>query len=151
MHGHNRRELTLASRSEWRLGVRYSQSLLSGRRSTGLPAKEPIQEPTWTDFRRHPATPGDCQAWSGAHSATPSDARNVTGGQGVAGSNPAVPTGSDNFFEYTSTPSEPTKEPFVCEMALLAARADHVSRRPTRAFVKPAGPGKPTSQGVKDH
>jgi len=26
--------------------------------------KEPFQEPTWTDFRRHPATPGDCQAWS---------------------------------------------------------------------------------------
>src|SRR5215472_6716408 len=47
-------------------GARYSQSLLSGRRSTGLAAKEPIQEPTWTAFRRHPATPGDCQAWSGA-------------------------------------------------------------------------------------
>ena len=47
--------------------VRYSQSLLSGRRAAGLPAKEPIQEPTWTDFRRHPATPGDCRAWSSAH------------------------------------------------------------------------------------
>ena len=34
-------------------------------------------------------------------------------------------------------------------MALLAARADHVSRCPTRAFVKPTAPGKPTSQGVK--
>src|SRR5215813_3393352 len=61
-----------------RLGVRYSQSLLSGRRSTGLSAKEPIQEPTQADIRRHRATPGD--------------SRNVTGGQGVAGSNPAAPT-----------------------------------------------------------
>jgi hypothetical protein len=43
-----------------RLGVRYSQSLLSRRRSTGLPAKEPFQEPTWTDFRPQPATSGDC-------------------------------------------------------------------------------------------
>ena len=33
----------------------------------GLPAKEPNQEPTQADFRRHPATPGDCQAWSSAH------------------------------------------------------------------------------------
>src|SRR5215470_10187912 len=34
-------------------------------------------------------------------------------------------------------------------MTLLAACADHVSRGPTRAFVKPAEPGKPASQGVK--
>src|SRR5262249_56817331 len=55
------------ARADRRLGARYSQSLLSGRRSAGLPVKEPIQEPTWTDFRRRPATPGDCQAWSSAH------------------------------------------------------------------------------------
>src|SRR5215472_2946282 len=30
------------------------------------PVKEPNQEPTQADFRRRPATPGDCQAWSGA-------------------------------------------------------------------------------------
>src|SRR5215475_5698907 len=47
-------------------GVRYSRSLLFGRRSTGLPAKEPIQEPTQADFRRRPATPGDCRGWSSA-------------------------------------------------------------------------------------
>ena len=41
--------------------------LLSDRRSTGLPAKEPNQEPTQADIRRHPATPGDCRAWSSAH------------------------------------------------------------------------------------
>src|SRR5262250_1490052 len=48
-----------------------------------LPAKEPNQEPTQADIRRHPATS--------------SDGRNVTGGQGVAGSNPAVPTGNQDF------------------------------------------------------
>ena len=35
--------------------------------AASLPAKEPIQEPTRADFRRHAATPGDCQAWSSAH------------------------------------------------------------------------------------
>ena len=50
-----------------RLGARYSQSLLSGRRAASIPAKEPNQEPTQADTRRHPATPGDCQAWSSAH------------------------------------------------------------------------------------
>ena len=53
-------------RADRRLGARYSQSLLSGRRSAGLPAKEPFQEPTRTDFRRPPATPGDCFARSSA-------------------------------------------------------------------------------------
>ena len=43
------------------------------------------------------------------------------------------------------------KEPFPCETALLEARLDRVPRRPTRAFAKMAEPGKPVSQGVKDH
>ena len=37
--------------AERRLGARYSQSLLSGQRATGLPAKEPNQEPTQADVR----------------------------------------------------------------------------------------------------
>ena len=48
----------------------YSQSrarLLQGRYTCpstcgGIRVKEPIQEPTQADFRRHPATLGDCQA-----------------------------------------------------------------------------------------
>src|SRR5262252_2090344 len=36
-------------------------------------------------------------------------------------------------------------------MALQEARADQVSKRSTRAFAKPAEPGKPASQGSKDH
>src|SRR5215468_11132463 len=46
---------------------------------------------------RFQATPKPGQVPTERHRATPSDARNVTGGQGVAGSNPAVPTGSDIF------------------------------------------------------
>jgi len=98
-----------------------------------------------------PARPGAALTWAGTHSCRPPPSGNIPGGQGVAGSNPAVPTGSDTFSNKLLPLSEPTKEPFVCEMALLAARAAHVSRRPTRAFVKPAEPGKPASQGVKDH
>ena len=37
------------------------------------------------------------------HRATPSDTRNVTGGQGVAGSNPAAPT-SNRYFSNILTP-----------------------------------------------
>jgi hypothetical protein len=67
-------------------------------------AKEPFQEPTPTSIRRQPATPGDCLGWSSARSAPLSDARRareVTGGQGVAGSNPAVPT----VFSNACTPN----------------------------------------------
>src|SRR5262244_4022887 len=46
---------------------------------------------------RPPRERANPRANAGRHRATPSDARNVTGGQGVAGSNPAVPTGSDIF------------------------------------------------------
>ena len=86
--------------------------------------------------------------------ATPSDAREVTGGQGVAGSNPPVPTGSDNFSNIPLPHQEPAKEPSPCEIALPQARADHVSRRPTRAFVNPAEPGEagqPRGQRLLSH
>src|SRR5262245_47884259 len=49
------------------------------------------------------------------------------------------------------SPQEPPKEPPPCEKPLLEACADRVPRRPTRAFAKTAEPGKPVSQGVKDH
>jgi hypothetical protein len=44
------------------------------------------------DKGRHSATVGAGQVLSEPSPATPGDAREVTGGQGVAGSNPAVPT-----------------------------------------------------------
>ena len=49
----------LRTRPSRRLGVRYSQSLLSGRRAPGLPAKEPIQSqrrPTSGDNQLRQAT-----------------------------------------------------------------------------------------------
>jgi hypothetical protein len=81
--------------------------------------------------------------------ATPGDACEVTGGQGVAGSNPAVPTGSLSFFEYISSLPEPVKEPSPFETALLEARADQVSRRSTRAFVNSQRQGSRPVKGSK--
>ena len=74
----------------------------------------------------------------------------VPGGQGVAGSNPAVPTGRRVFSNIPMPPPEPTKEPFHREMTLPEAHAHHVPRPPTRAFVNTAEPAKLGSQGVKD-
>src|SRR5215471_13842006 len=88
-----------------RLGVRYSQSLLSRRRAASLPAKEPFQEPTWADsgdVQLRQATVEAGQMLSEPSPATSSDVREVTGGQGVAGSNPAVPTVHSLIFEQRS-------------------------------------------------
>ena len=43
------------------------------------------------------ARPGTALTWAGTHSCRPPRSGNIPGGQGVAGSNPAVPTGSDIF------------------------------------------------------
>src|SRR5215831_8485183 len=52
-------------------------------------------------LRQATVTPG--QVPTGRHRATPSDARNVTGGQGVAGSNPADPTDDKTFSNIVTT------------------------------------------------
>ena len=53
--------------------------------------------PSTENTQRHQATVKPGQVPSEPHRATPSDTQKVTGGQGVAGSNPAVPTGSQVF------------------------------------------------------
>jgi hypothetical protein len=55
------------------------------------------RRPTSGDTQRRQATVTPGQVPTERHRATSSDARNVTGGQGVAGSNPAVPTGNRPF------------------------------------------------------
>ena len=75
--------------------------------------------------RRHQATPSYARRLSSLVKCPLSHAQRRIErdwGQGVAGSNPAVPTGNDTFSNTLLPPSEPTKEPFACEMALLAAR-----------------------------
>jgi hypothetical protein len=72
--------------------------------------------------------------------ATPSDARNVTGGQGVAGSNPAVPTGNLIFSKiFTPRKSQqrsqlvvqrPLHRPAPC--ACHGAPPGHLPRQQTR-------------------
>jgi hypothetical protein len=72
------------------------------------------------------------------------------GGQGVAGSNPAVPTDSRAFSKsYVS--QEPTKEPSCCAMALLETCADRVPRCPARACANTAEPrsARPVAQLVR--
>ena len=70
--------------------------------------------------------------------ATPSDTGNVTGGQGVAGSNPAVPTGSRIVSNVFMPYREPAKEPISLRNDLLRPCADRVPRCPTRAFATTA-------------
>jgi len=61
------------------------------------------RRPTSGDTQRRPATVTPGQVPTERHRATPSDTRNVTGGQGVAGSNPAAPT-SNRYFSNILTP-----------------------------------------------
>jgi hypothetical protein len=61
-----------------------------------------------------------------------------SGGQGVAGSNPAVPTGSQIFSNVFMPYREPAKEPISLRNDLLRPCADRVPRCPTRAFATTA-------------
>jgi hypothetical protein len=72
---------------------------------------ESQREPASGDSQPHPATIWAVQVPSQPFGTTSSDARKVTGGQGVAGSNPAVPTGSRGFFECIYISREPAEEP----------------------------------------
>jgi len=74
----------------------------------------------------------------------------VPGGQGVAGSNPAVPTGSEVLSNIFIPHESQQKEPSPCDMTLPEACADHVPRCPTRAFIKCGRADEAGSQGVKD-
>jgi hypothetical protein len=75
--------------------------------------------------RLSPAHLGTVLTWARTHSCRLPHSGNIPGGQGVAGSNPAVPTGR-RVFSNTLMPSpEPTKEPFHREMTLPEAHAHH--------------------------
>src|SRR5262250_3534156 len=72
------------------------------------------RRPTSGDTQRRQATVTPGQVPTERHRATSSDARNVTGGQGVAGSNPTVPTGNQAFSNIITVQQEPTEEPSCC-------------------------------------
>ena len=78
------------------------------------------------------------------HQATSSHARNVTGGQGVAGSNPAVPTGSHAFSNIVTPHKSQHKSQLVVQRPLcngpLEARADRMPRPPYGACATTAEP-----------
>jgi hypothetical protein len=117
--------------TERRLGVRYSESLLSRRRAAGLPARKSQtksqRRPTSGDTQRRQATVMPGQVPTERHSATSSDARNVTGGQGVAGSNPAVPTDNRTFSNTLPLHKSQQKSQLVVQRPLHrpAPRACH--------------------------
>jgi hypothetical protein len=86
-----------------------------------------------------------------------SDARNVTGGQGVAGSNPAVPTGSEIFSNTLLPPQSQQKSHSLCNGPSSARPTGH-QRAPPSATPGPTSPpasaprGKEHSNaGVNDH
>jgi hypothetical protein len=81
--------------------------------------------------------------------ATPGDVWEVTGGQGVAGSNPAVPTGSQVFSNILMPHKSQQKSHLHVNWPLLKARADRAPWRPTRASAKTAEPAKPPIKGSK--
>src|SRR5215470_760668 len=88
----------------------------------------------------------------GHHSPTDQSKRlnPLPGGQRVAGSNPAVPTGNMTFFEYTSTTQEPTKEPTCCATPPPQARTAPTTA-PHQGRCHDSRTGKLTNQGAKDH
>ena len=73
-----------------------------------------------------------------------------SGGQGVAGSNPAVPTGSD-IFSNTLLPHQSQQKSHSFVKWPFYGRADRVPRRPYPACANTAEPTKAHSQEVKDH
>ena len=146
------------------------QQMLPGVRGVGKPmqaqcqrARASRQHPELKTVRPHPASPHHhrgshpvtlsrqprCRtfrsAWS--HTSPISAALAIIGGSARVIHSFAVPPAGGRPPRV----KEPFQEPFPFETALLEPRADHVSRCPTRAFVKPAEPGKPASQEVKDH
>src|SRR5215813_13565487 len=74
-----------------------------------------------------------------------------SGGQGVAGSNPAVPTGNEVFSNIATPHKSQQKSHLCCAMALLKACADRVPRRPYGHVPNTAEPTKAHNQAVKDH
>ena len=104
------------------------------------------RRPTSADTQRRQATVKPGQVPAERHQATPSDGRNVTGGQGVAGSNPAVPTGSE-IFSNIVTPHKSQQKSHLVVQWPFQRRADRVPRRPIKAcanMAEPAGQGAQT-------
>ena len=128
---------------------RASRNVAPGRRSPHhRPSKLAVRlrgshrrEPLPTHFARQFTTASDIcggDRLSARLSQTGLDPLSVPGGQGVAGSNPAVPTGSRIFSNVFMSYREPAKEPISLRNDLLRPCADRVPRCPTRAFATTA-------------
>ena len=87
--------------------VRFQHQTESTDRLSASPARKSHSKsqrrPVSGDTQLRQATVEAGQVPSEPSPATPGDAREVTGGQGVAGSNPAVPTGNRVFSKITAS------------------------------------------------
>ena len=80
------------------------------------------RRPTSGDAQRRQATVKPGQVPTERHRATSSDGRNVTGGQGVAGSNPAVPTGNRSFSNIVTSAKSQQKSHLVVQRPFQGPR-----------------------------
>jgi hypothetical protein len=94
----------------------------------GRPASPPKSQtkgqrrPTSGDTQLRQATIKAGQVPTERHRATSSDTENVTGGQGVAGSNPAVPTGNHAFSNIITPHKSQQKSQLVVQRPPRGAR-----------------------------
>ena len=112
------------------------------RENNGSPARfrkshsKSQRRPASGDTQLRQATVEAGQVLSEPSPATSSDAREVTGGQGVAGSNPAVPTGSE-IFSNTLLPHQSQQRAILLCNGPLEACAD---RMPLRRLLEKRNP-----------
>src|SRR5215813_4403963 len=74
----------------------------------------------------------------------------MTGGQGVAGSNPAAPTGSQAFSNIFTLRQSQQKSQLVVQRPLPRPRRARATA-PTRAMRQDSRAGEQASQGANDH
>jgi hypothetical protein len=119
MRVHDARRLPSDRSASRRLGVRYSQACCPVGGRPASPARKSQtksqRRPTSGDTQRRQATVEPGQVPAERHRATPSDARNVTGGPGVAGSNPTVPTGNQIFSNIVMSHKSQQKSQLVVQ------------------------------------
>ena len=105
---------------------------------------EPKGEPIAADSQPCPATFSRIRAaqlLTRRRSTTPGNGQAVTGGQGVAGSNPAVPTGRQHLSNMCLLAGEPKGEPNRNPASHFSCQTQPASDPPTRTFAARPRPG----------
>src|SRR6516165_8837710 len=101
--------------------------------------------------RLSPARLGTVLTWARTHSCRSPRSGNIPGGQGGAGSNPAVPTGSETFSNIVTPHKSQQKSQLVVQRPFNRRTPIGCHGVLTGAWANTLEPTKPHSQGVKDH